>query len=106
MTDIRDEVAAALDSDDFRDRHERAMRDHILGAVDLGVEHRCDDLCSDAILSRLLGKHAVNEYPWQPDAARGLTVVREDDCHCAERNVTHARGCPCGNLARQPEDQP
>jgi hypothetical protein len=60
---------ALLDSDDFRDRHERAFRDHILGIVpplsthDNGADdHACDDLCSAAIIDRLLGKRPLNEY--------------------------------------------
>jgi hypothetical protein len=89
MTDIRDEVAAAL-----RD----ALR------VLWNMSH---DLAS-AVLD---GKQPddIGTPDWEAandefDAAlRGLTVVREGDCHCAERNVTHGRGCPCGNLARQPE---
>ena len=40
-------------SDDFRDRHERAMRDHILAC---NPEHCCDDLCSDEIITRLAGQ--------------------------------------------------
>ena len=40
-------------SDDFRDRHERAMRDHILAC---DPEHCCDDLCSDEIITRLAGQ--------------------------------------------------
>ena len=42
--------------DDFRDRHERAMRDHILAC---NPEHYCDDLCSDEIITRL----ALDEAP-------------------------------------------
>jgi hypothetical protein len=37
--------------DDFRDLHERAMRDHILAC---NPEHCCDDLCSDEIITRLV----------------------------------------------------
>jgi len=42
--------------DDFRDRHERAMRDHILAC---NPEHYCDDLCSGEIITRL----ALDEAP-------------------------------------------
>jgi hypothetical protein len=41
--------------DDFRDRHERAMRDHILAR---NPEHCCDDLCSDEIITRLAAYEA------------------------------------------------
>lgn len=39
------------DEEDFRDQHERAMRDHIL---ETPTAHVCDDLCSDHIVNRLL----------------------------------------------------
>jgi hypothetical protein len=63
-----DGLRAALDSDDFRDAHERAIRDHLLAPLPEGWphlrsggmpgdgpqdQHGCDDLCSDAILDRL-----------------------------------------------------
>src|SRR5262245_56689754 len=45
--------ALDVDNDDFRDDHERAMRDHILAR-----EHACDDLCSDDIVTRLAARFA------------------------------------------------
>jgi hypothetical protein len=60
--DVRAEAATAarsyeidVDNDDFRDEHERAMRDHILDDKH-PPEHRCDDLCSDAIVTRLAAR--------------------------------------------------
>lgn len=59
----RSDLRAALDGDDFRDEHERAMRDHILAR-----EHVCDDLCSDDIVTRLVAALAVSA----PDEGRPL----------------------------------
>ena len=73
-----------LDSEDFRDRHERAFRDHILGVVGrLGLhdnaadDHACDDLCSAAILDRLVGKKPVNEYARSRHDLTGRTRVTD-----------------------------
>lgn len=46
--------AEGLDTDDFRDDHERAMRDHLLDGPGKDESHICDDLCSDDIVTRLL----------------------------------------------------
>lgn len=71
MTGQHPSEPPALDSDDFRDDHERAMRDHILGAPAPGWPdtHICDDLCSSSIIDRLLGRPPVHEYPLQSHGA-------------------------------------
>ena len=65
---MTDPIRARLAADDeaaeeFRDAHERAMRDHLLGGPET---HICDDLCSDAILDRLIGRAPSDEYPPKP----------------------------------------
>lgn len=83
---IRSNDGPALDSDEFRDRHERAIRDHILGEMPDGSRdsradgHHCDDLCSEAIIDRLIGQRPKHEYPLQPQYA----PRRPDEASIAE----------------------
>ena len=65
------DLTPLIDSDDFRDAHERAMRGHILDGPD---DHICYDLCSEAIIDRLVGKEPLHEYPSSEASGKPLGI--------------------------------
>jgi hypothetical protein len=65
-----------VDSDDFRDAHERAFRAHIVATSE---SHICDALCSTAISDRMLGRTPNNEDPVKPWKVRLGYIGRDEE---------------------------